>query len=120
LKKTILIVEDDSSISSSLKEFLEDNDFSVLTAPNGEVALNVLKASKKPSLILLDLMMPIMDGFAFRENQLSDEELKDIPVIIMSADGHVAEKKIKTSAVDYIKKPLDIFNLLEVIAKVMV
>ncbi len=119
MNKTILIIEDDHVISASLKEVLEENDYQVLTAPNGLEALKLLKTSDHPSLILLDLMMPIMDGFQFRENQLADHLIKHIPVVVMSADGHVAEKKAKTSAQAYLKKPLDIYDLLELIEKVI-
>jgi CheY-like chemotaxis protein len=116
-KKTILIVEDDAVISNSIKEFLEENDYLVLTAFNGADALVLLSSSPAPSMILLDLMMPKMDGFQFREIQLADQRIKDIPVVIMSADGHVAEKKVKTSALEYLKKPVDIFQLLATVQK---
>ena len=118
--KTILVVEDDSTISSSLKELLEDNGYAVLTAFNGSEALDILKKITAPSLIILDLMMPIMDGFEFRENQLSNPLIKDIPVIIMSADGHIEEKRERARTAYYLKKPLDIFHLLAVIEKLTV
>jgi CheY-like chemotaxis protein len=116
-KKLILIVEDDESISGAISELLKDNDYEVLHAPNGRDALELLKSQVKPNLILLDLMMPIMDGFVFRENQLAEQSLRDIPVVVMSADGHVEEKKIRTSAAEYLKKPVDIFHLLSTVKK---
>lgn len=117
LKLSVLIVEDDVYISSSIRELLEDNDYEVFSAPNGQAALNLLKKSAPPSLILLDLMMPVMDGFEFRQKQLADPTLTDIPVVIMSADGHVEEKRARTAASDYLKKPVDIFTLLRTVEK---
>ena len=118
-RKTILIVEDDPYICSSLKEFFEENEYQVFVALNGLEALNILKTSITPSLILLDLMMPVMDGFQFRENQLADQNLKHIPVVVMSADGNLGEKNAKTTAHEYIKKPFDIFNLLTIVEKII-
>lgn len=118
-KKTILIVEDDIDISSALQELLEENNYNVLSSANGAEALDMLKSILlNPSLILLDLMMPIMNGLQFRENQLSDPMLKNIPVIIMSADGRMLERKSEIiAAEDYLKKPLDIYKLLDIVAK---
>lgn len=62
-KKSILVVEDDPVISLSIKDLLEDNDYVVILAVNGSEALTALKTTKDFSLILLDLMMPVMDGF---------------------------------------------------------
>jgi CheY-like chemotaxis protein len=116
-KNVVLLVEDDQTISESIQDFLEGYDFTVLCAHNGAEALDFLKSPPRPSLILLDLMMPVMDGFEFRSAQLADPEIQDIPVVIMSADGHVAEKKVRTSALEYLKKPVDIFHLLETVKK---
>jgi CheY-like chemotaxis protein len=117
-RKAVLVVEDDAVISASIRELLEDNDYKVITAANGHLALEALKKSAAPAVILLDLMMPIMDGFTFRRNQLADSSLCDIPVIVMSADGHVEEKRIRASTEYYLKKPVDIFLLLETVARV--
>jgi CheY-like chemotaxis protein len=114
--KTILVVEDDNGIRDSLKALLEMEGYDVLLATNGEEALAVLKSSRRPKLILLDLMMPVMDGFKFREMQSAAPEISDIPIVIMSADGHVAPKQAQIGARDYIKKPVDIDDLLNRIA----
>ena len=116
-KKTILIVEDDHVISSTLAELLEDSGYGALTAYNGAEALLALRVHAKPGLILLDLMMPIMDGLQFREAQLADPAMYDIPVVVMSADVNMLEKRSKLSAKDYLRKPLDIYKLLDVIEK---
>lgn len=115
--KTILIVEDDATISITLKELLEDDGYNVLSAPNGVVALDILKNSTPPFLILLDLMMPVMDGFQFREHQLANSAIKDIPVVIMSAAGNVEGKRPAISANGYMKKPMDIHELLTTVGQ---
>ncbi len=118
MEKTVLIVEDDHSIRETIKEILEFEGYAVLLAENGQKALDVLReASKLPHLIFLDLMMPVKDGFAFRKEQEKDPLLKNIPVVIMSADGHVFEKKARTGASDYLQKPAELDEIFEVLNK---
>lgn len=119
LKKMILIIEDDTAIRDSIKELLEDEGYRVSAASNGQEALEMLRASLyKPNLILLDLMMPIKDGFQFREEQLHEEALSKIPVIIMSANGNIGYNQLKQAGVEgYLKKPLDLDTLLDEIKK---
>jgi len=111
--KQILIVEDDRDIRETVAELLTDHGYSVIVAANGQDAMDYLKKGVLPHLILLDLMMPIKDGFEFRVEQQSNPALSQIPVIIMSADGHTNLKKEKTKAVDYIKKPVDMAVMLD-------
>lgn len=111
--KQILVVEDDQSIRISLQDLLEMEGYRVQMAANGVEALKVLESSDKPNLILLDLMMPVMDGFQFRERMNSNPDLANIPVIVMSADGNVTVKKARIGASDYLRKPIDIDVLLE-------
>lgn len=116
VKKVILVVEDDKGIRDSIEELLQMEDYQVVTAGNGKEALDILNGGLRPGLILLDLMMPVMDGFAFRQAQRAIPELADIPIVVMSADGNVLSKKTAIGARDYIKKPLDIEDLLQRIA----
>jgi CheY-like chemotaxis protein len=116
-EKNVLLVEDDIAISSAIKEWLEENGFRVHWASNGLEALKAVDNNFLPNLILLDLMMPIMDGFEFSEKRAKHPAIKDTPLVVMSADGHVVTKKVKTGAHDYLKKPLDIFKLLETVKK---
>lgn len=113
MKKKILVVEDDQGIRDAIVELLEMEGYNVMSATNGHEALQVLSGTSRPGLILLDLMMPVMDGFKFRECQLSLPDLAEIPVVIMSADGNVGPKKAAIGAKDYIKKPVDIDDLLK-------
>lgn len=115
--KKILIVEDDKDIRINLQILLESEGYEVETAENGRTALDYLASSPKPSLILLDLMMPIMDGFEFRKIQEADSKIGDIPVLIMTAGGQLEEKCRATHAKAGIKKPIDIDELLEKISQ---
>ena len=115
--KHILIVEDDRDILDVLKDLLESEGYRVSTSENGKEAISFLNsATPLPDLILVDLMMPIMNGFQFREAQQNDERLKSIPVILMSADGHVESKKEKIGMQLFMKKPLDLEQVLSTIA----
>lgn len=116
--KKLLIVEDDQYIRETLKELLEDEGFEVVCSENGQKALALLRSTEKlPNLILLDLMMPIMDGYSFRTEQDQDQRIAGIPVVIMTADGRLEIKKEKAKACDYLKKPLNIDSVLSVIQK---
>jgi CheY-like chemotaxis protein len=81
--KTILIVEDDSFLSEMYATKLELEEFKVLVAANGEEALDKMKLNK-PSIVLLDLLMPKKDGFEVLKEKLSDPAIKDIPVIVLT------------------------------------
>src|SRR5262245_7048564 len=82
----LLLVEDDVSIRSALAEMLGDEGFTVTTAENGRAALDQLRQGPAPDVIVLDLMMPEMDGWEFRVAQRADPLLAGIPLLAMSAD----------------------------------
>ena len=106
-RRRALVVEDDEDIRSSVEECLQSADFETAGAPNGEAALAWLRAHDAPSLIVLDLMMPVMDGFDFRKAQLGDARLATIPVLLLTADGNV-DKKCKDLGLTHgVKKPCD-------------
>ena len=115
MKKNILIIEDDIYIHASLKELLEEEGFAVSSASNGEEGIRKLQNGEQPDLILLDLMMPVKDGFQFREEQMSNPAYREFPVVAMSAYGNLHTNKEKLSVEAYLKKPIDIDNLLATI-----
>ena len=118
--KRILVIEDDHDIRSCLVEILEWEGYLVQTASNGQEGLDVLGKLEKtdlPDLILLDLMMPIKDGYQFREEQVAIEKLKLIPVVVMSADGNIGDKKNRARAKEYVRKPVDLDEILAVVAR---
>jgi CheY-like chemotaxis protein len=94
-----------------LGRFLELEGFQVEVAANGRQALERLTAGMHPCVILLDLMMPVMDGWQFRREQVRDRDLAEIPVIVVSAAGRDRIAEIDANA--YLTKPVDLEQLLE-------
>jgi len=82
---SILIVDDDNELRDTLREVLVDSGFSVVTAVDGRDAIDRIQGGLKPGLILLDLMMPVMDGWQFLERRASDPAMAAIPVLAMTA-----------------------------------
>jgi two-component system chemotaxis response regulator CheY len=107
--KTILVVEDDQNIRDTLRDALELEGYHVLVAVNGQEGLEKIRLLPQPSLVLLDMMMPIMNGREFLNAVLADHRLAPIPVIIVSADID-ATKQIGAKA--YMKKPADLDLLI--------
>jgi CheY-like chemotaxis protein len=111
---SVLVVEDDADIRDSLAEVLDEDGFAVLTASNGREAFEVLQsASAKPSVILLDMMMPVMDGWEFRKAQRNDPELASIPVAVFSARPNIEAAARSVEAAAYFRKPLSIDHLID-------
>ena len=108
---TVFVVEDDVDTRDMLGRFLELEGFEVELASNGKQALERLSAGVHPCVILLDLMMPVMDGWQFRREQVRDRQLADIPVIVVSAAGKDRIAEIDANA--YLTKPVDLEQLLE-------
>lgn len=107
----MFVVEDDVDTRDMLKQFLELEGFRVELAANGQQALERLHAGVHPCVILLDLMMPVMDGWQFRQQQALDRELSAIPVIVVSAAGRHRTGDIEANA--YLTKPVDLDQLLD-------
>jgi CheY-like chemotaxis protein len=100
-RSRVLIVEDDRDIREELAALLEENDYCVLLADHGLHALEVMRAGNRPDAIILDLMMPVMDGWEFREHQKSDPNLAPIPVIVTTA----SERSVDATV--FLSKPID-------------
>jgi CheY-like chemotaxis protein len=103
----ILLVEDDADIRADLAELLRDDGFEVVTAQNGEEALTRLRQGLTPTVILLDLMMPVMDGWKFRSEQLRDPTLARIPTVLLSGAYDVRQQARDLRASAYVPKPLE-------------
>ncbi|AKT42254.1 chemotaxis protein CheY [Chondromyces crocatus] len=115
-RKTILVVDDDQDIRDTLTELLVDEGYDVLNAAHGGEALATLRSQTRPNLILLDLMMPVMDGWQFRAEQSKDPEFADIPVVVVSATGK-DDKVAKLGAVQLLKKPIRLEELLDAVSR---
>ena len=103
-------------IRDSIVEFLDESGYQAVGASDGRDALDKLAASSAPPcLILLDLMMPIMDGRSFREQQMQIPRLASIPVIVFSAYRDVAQTATELNAAGHLPKPLKLTDLLRVV-----
>lgn len=114
IRKKILVIDDDHDMRVNLRTVLEDEDYHVISATNGKDALKLLKPPELPSLILLDLMMPILGGLDFLELKQADPMLAFIPVVIISA--HDPPHQI-TGISGFLKKPFGFDALLETVRK---
>lgn len=111
---SILIVEDDEDIRNAMIDVLESEGYKTESAINGKDALEKLAKISKPCLVLLDMMMPIMNGREFLDQVMKDAKLAPIPVMIVSA---VADKTNTEGAIGFLKKPIDIDLVLDIVAQ---
>jgi CheY-like chemotaxis protein len=118
-RKPVMVVDDDTNIREALREVLQDEGYAVVGFANGHEALEHLKAPRdaSPGLILLDLMMPVMNGWQFRQAQLEDPSLADIPVVVISADGGLIRKAASLNATARLRKPIELDELLETVGQ---
>lgn len=112
---TILLVEDDVDVRDALAETLREEGYAVDCASDGLDALSYLRRGGQPGLILLDLMMPRMNGSEFRIQQRKDPLLAQFPVVLLSADNRMREKAVALQTAGAIRKPIDLDELLRVI-----
>jgi PAS domain S-box-containing protein len=110
--KTVLLIEDDLATREALAAALQDQGYAVASAPNGQEALARLREGQLPSVILLDLMMPVMDGWQFRAEQRRDARLAPVPVVIVTASGDVCQKAAALGAAGYLQKPVEMDELI--------
>lgn len=114
----IFVVEDEEMIRDSIVEFLGEQGYDAVGAADGREALDKLDASSpRPCLILLDLMMPVMDGRSFRERQLQIPKLAEIPVVVFSAYQDVAKTAVALNAAGHLHKPLKLPDLLRTVQR---
>ncbi len=114
-RDSVLIVDDDRDIREILGETLEERGFDVATAANGLEALQVLRHRLgRPSVILLDLMMPVMDGYGFLEQRRLDPALASIPLAIVTA-GYGIDRQRLADDLRIIPKPFDVPLLVDIL-----
>lgn len=114
--KTVLLIEDDLALRENTAELLELSNYSILTAPNGKVGIELAK-EKKPDIIVCDIMMPEVDGYGVLEKLSDDEATKHIPFIFLSAKTEHKEirKGMDLGADDYLTKPFEEEDLVSAI-----
>jgi CheY-like chemotaxis protein len=114
--ETILVVEDDADLQAALSEALEDEGYQVRAAPNGREALDdLLQQEKRPSLILLDLMMPLMSGWQFLNERIRYPGLSSIPVLVLTASTDARPRQ----AAAVLRKPIQPVELFETVRKTL-
>lgn len=115
-KGSILMVEDDVAICDAMSELLLGEGYEVHCTADGQKALDWLHATPRlPQVILLDLMMPVLDGMQFRVRQAAESRFAGIPVVVISADTRGAEKSTSIGAQGYLRKPIEVADLLDVV-----
>ena len=110
--KTILVLEDDHDTRVSLRSLLEGEGYFVFSAPNGKQGLEIIRRIKPPCLILLDVIMPLMNGEEFLKALDTDPVLHTIPVVLVSAFPEPAKKLVARA---FVQKPIDLKALLDVV-----
>jgi CheY-like chemotaxis protein len=114
----VLVVEDDEDIRDSIAENLEDEGYLVVTAAHGGIALDLLRQdAPRPSLILLDLMMPVLNGWEFCAELRKQRPNIDIPIVVLSGDPHVEDHASSLGAVDALAKPISLERLVDVVRR---
>jgi CheY-like chemotaxis protein len=109
----ILIVDDDEGIRAALSQALTDEGYVVFAAEHGAEALDILRMTvPRPCLVLLDMMMPVMDGREFIEKKLTEPDLRDVPVVVVTADGVALKQAAELVAAAVLAKPISLDQLL--------
>lgn len=117
MRDWILIVDDDEAIRESLSMIMEIHGFACKTASNGKRALELLYEEckvKPPSLVFMDLWMPVMDGISFLKTREHDVQLYALPTFLFSADGAIQAVADKLHATGYLQKPVELDEILKV------
>lgn len=114
--KIIMLIEDDIDILYTLKDYLQSEGYIILTAQNGLLAMELLTKSRMPNLILLDMKMPIMDGWEFAKVFLEKYD-RQAPIVVMTAAADAEQRAKEISAIGWIEKPFDLDILLKEIKK---
>ncbi|HVG57601.1 MAG TPA: response regulator [Hyalangium sp.] len=111
--KTVLLVDDEHAILDALSGILEDEGFRVVTAGNGREALGRLEEGASPDVVLVDVMMPVMDGRELLREMQGDARWRGIPVVLMSAvPQSILERDAPLSCASFFQKPFDLWQLL--------
>jgi two-component system, OmpR family, response regulator CpxR len=110
----VLVVDDDSDVRDSISQLLDAKGYSIIQAENGQKALNILKSTSRiPCLIVLDLVMPVMDGYRFLTLRAQTPTLRNIPVVVTSANPQAGATL--TDIDTYLTKPVNVDHLIDVI-----
>ena len=112
----ILIVEDDAENAASLREVLQEEGYAIERAADGADALQLLKDGMRPDLLLVDLMMPNIDGWKLATALREDTNLRSIPIVLLTADARGKEAAAQLGVNAYLSKPVDLGMLLDTVS----
>lgn len=120
MAKKVLIADDEEDVKAVLQMFLQSRGYDVITAYDGLDAIDQVNR-EKPDLVLLDIMMPMIDGFEVCRKIKANPDTNPIPVVMLSAAGHAesVQKGLDVGAVDYLVKPFEPEQLLKLIQKII-
>ena len=113
----VLVIEDDTPLREEVADLLRSDGYQVLEAASGKAGLDILRATPHVDLVLLDLWMPDMDGWAFRAEQRRDSALQHVPVIVLTADGSAQARAIDSAA--FLRKPFEAQQLSSTVRRVL-
>jgi CheY-like chemotaxis protein len=113
----VLLIEDDGDLREALSQILRDEGYEVVGAAHGREALDKLRGGQRPCVILLDLTMPVMNGWQFRAEQREDPVLSRIPVIVISAGHDLPAQLTVLGLEEYVRKPIRLETLLDSLAR---
>lgn len=113
----VLIVEDQPDVRETLADLLELEGYHVATAANGAEAMSLLRSGTPPHVILLDLRMPVMDGWAFRQEQQASPALAVIPVIVVSGEKDIGAQATALQTAGHLAKPVELSDLLAMLER---
>ena len=118
MQKRVLVIDDDTSLQDLMQAILELKDFEVILAENGQDALEKL-AKKQPDLILLDLMMPGMDGYSFAEELQRRGLCAAVPILVLTADVSAKPQVEQLGINSFVTKPFELRGFLQEVSKLM-
>lgn len=117
MPRLVMLVDDDKDVRDALAELLREEGYEVTVASSGRDALSQLEAGVTPSLMLVDVMMPEMDGFELCERCSPNPRLLPVPRFLLTATPHLEERAAKASALGILEKPVAVERLLEVVQR---
>lgn len=119
--KKVLIIDDDSKNIFALSEVLKSKKYDCITATSAEEGFAILSDRKNIGVVLMDMMMPEMDGYEAMSKMKAHEEYKDIPIIAVTAQAMVGDRErcLNAGAVGYVSKPIKIDELLNLLSKII-
>jgi CheY-like chemotaxis protein len=115
--KNIMVIEDDADVRNALTLILNTEGYHVVGVANGKEAIEKLRTDPPPALILLDLMMPVMDGWEFRDWQRHHPTLRAIPVVVVSADESIRSRTHLAGIAGFLQKPIEYDLLLNIVRR---